>query len=172
MGGQKPAKDVYVKVNVTDVAADQFKFESADLPIGPDNHITFDNPPGYNGFNVHFQLHGAGGYRFPDDLEEALYVKGGSSTYCPQSKSKWGQFEAVNVLDNGRTLKVWNKNDAKAKFAYTLIAKKTGEKDLVMDPGGTNNNGGGDSDFAFRSNVVVGAVAAAALLAVAFIVLK
>ncbi|QIK97043.1 hypothetical protein G7076_11985 [Sphingomonas sp. HDW15A] len=172
MGGPKPAKDARVTVNVTDVAADKFQFQSNDLPVGKDNHITFDNVAGYNGFNVYFQLQGADGYRFPDDLEEALYVKGGSSTYCPQSKSTWGQFEAVDVLDNGRTLKVWNKNDAKAKFAYTLIAKKTGEKDLIMDPGGTNNNGGGTSDFAFSSNVVVGAVAAAALLAVAFIVLR
>lgn len=173
MGGPKPAKDVNVTVNVTDIATDQFKFESTDLPVGENNHITFDNVAGYSGFNIHFRLQGADGYRFPDNLDEALYVKAGSTSNCPQSKSKWGQFEAIDVQDNGRTLKVWNKNDAVAKFAYMLIATKTGEKPLIMDPGGTNNNGGSEiSAFGLSSNTVLGAVSAVALLAVAFIVLR
>jgi len=171
MSGQKPAKDVYVTVKVTDVAAEKFEFESSDLPVGPDNHLTFDDGKDFSGFNIFYTLEGADGYKFPkDDLNEALYVKGGSSTYCPQSKSQWGQFQAVDVLDDGRTLKVWNKNDAKAKFAYMMRAKK-GSDWLELDPGGTNNNAGGDGTIS-AAGAIVGAIAAVALLTVAYIALR
>jgi hypothetical protein len=170
-------KDVQVTVKVTDVAAQTFIFESSCLTVGDDNHISFNDGDDHSGFRIFYHLEGADGYRFPEDPDEALYVNHG--TTCPQSKSKWGQFRGVAVSNQGRTLEVLNKNEKQAKkadrhFAYSLVAKKTGAPPLLLDPGGTNNNGedpiigpGGIS-----SNVIVGGIAAAALLAVAFVVLK
>ena len=176
MPGSKPMAVAYVTVRVTNVAADKFVLESDQLDIDEDNHIVFDDKDGFSGFQLFYHLEGAEGYRFPEEPDEALYVNHG--TTCPQSKSDWGHFRPKEVTNQGRTLEVHNLNKAHKKkedreFSYALVAKKTGEKSLLLDPGGTNNNGGEEiSDFSVSSNVIVGGIAAAALLAVAFVVLK
>ena len=172
MTNPHPPKDVHIKVKVTDVAAETFVFESSDITVGPDNHLTFDNGDNHSGFHISYELVGADGYRFLDELDDALWAKVGSKTYCPQSKSGWGQFEAIELKDAAgpggekRILKVWNKNRTRRDFSYTLRAKKVSDL-LTLDPGGTNNNGGFDDPF-LSSNVIVGAVATAAVIAVVF----
>lgn len=171
MPNQKPPKEVHVKVRVTDVAAETFVFESKDIEIGPKNEITFKNDEEHYGFEIHYELEGADGYRFPEDLDEALYVEAGSKGYCPQSRSQWGKFKPLEVRSgNGgerRVLLVDNKNDSKKEFAYTLRAKN-GSKWLTLDPGGTNENGGSPFvDNAINSTVLIG-IAAVGLLTVAY----
>lgn len=176
MTNHKDPKDVHVTVKVTDLAAEKFQFESDDITVGAKNHLTFDNSKDHRGFIIYFELVGADGYRFPEDLDEALWVKAGSSSYCPQSKSSWGQFQAVEVLDapgpdgKRRILKVFNKNDTEKNFAYTLRARNN-SKWLTLDPGGTNNNGGEDPFMNMTTAIAVG-VAAVALLTVAYIALR
>ena len=176
MGDSREPKNVLVRVRVTDVAAEKFVFESDDIEIGPDNVITFDNGECHKGFLISYELHGADGYRFPEDLQDALYVKAGSKTYCPQSRSQWGQFQPLEVREgNGglrRVLLVHNKNDAKQDFAYTLRAKSAG-KWLTLDPGGSNQNGDeGVTEPNISTAVIIGAVAAVALLAVAYLAFR
>lgn len=176
MTSSHPPKAVHINVRVTDVAAEKFVFESNDITIGPNNHITFDNGDGHSGFDITYELVGADGYRFYEDKEDALWVKVGSKTYCPQSKSNWGQFEATGVEDapgpggRDRRLRVWNKNRTPRDFAYTLRATN-GSRELILDPGGTNNNGGFD-DPEISSNVIVGVIAVAAVATIAFLALR
>ena len=173
MTNPHPPKDVHIKVKVTDVAAETFVFESTDITVGADNYLTFDNGPGHSGFNITYELVGADGYRFFDDPADALWVKVGSKSYCPQSKSNWGQFQPTEVKDAAgpggakRILKVHNKNETKRDFAYTLRATKGWGPPLILDPGGTNNNGGFDQPD-ISNTVILGAVAAVAVVAVVF----
>ena len=177
MPSEKPPKEVHVKVRVTDVAAETFVFESSDIEIEPKNRITFKNDEDHYGFNIHYELEGADGYRFPEDLDDALYVESGNRDYCPQSRSKWGKFKPLEVRSgNGgerRVLLVHNKNDDRKEFAYTLRAKNGSGKWLTLDPGGVNENGG--SPFVgsgISANMVIVGVAAVAVLAVAFLTIR
>ncbi|WP_162888200.1 hypothetical protein [Sphingomonas mesophila] len=165
-----------MKVKVLSVAEERFVFESDDIQVGPNNHLNFANDDKHYGFHIHYELHGADGYRFPDDLSDAIYVEQGSLDYCPQSKSSWGIFKPRDVrAGNGgdrRVLVVENKNDDKKDFTYTLRAKN-GADWLNLDPPGSNHNGG--SPFTVEDSntgIILGAVAAVAVLAVAFLALK
>ena len=177
MPTSKPMKEVHVRVVVDSVVEEKFHFESEDIAVGPNNLLTFKNDDDHYGFRIHYELHGADGYRFPDDKSEALFVEKGSRDYCPQTKSAWGQFKPVDVCSgNGgerRVLVVENKNDDKDDFAYTLQALKTGSKPLILDPPGSNQNGGEpEIEAGVATGVIIGAVAVVALLAVAFIALR
>ncbi len=158
-------RNVTVNVVVDDVETGKYHFETSDLPLGHDNFLTFDNLGGHSGFHIRYTLQGAEGYAFPTDLSEALYVRAGSSTDCPTSKSNWGQFQATGTEDGGRTLRVDNKNNSVSRFAYTLRATN-GTRWLNLDPGGLNQNGGGNPPSASFSSttVIIGAVAILALV--------
>jgi hypothetical protein len=155
-------KEVHVKVFVTpgDPNGD-FHFETTDLPMGPNNHLYFTNC-GNDGFYVHYDLQG-GAYRFPDSTinnwkKEALYSHAQSA--CPTAQGQWGQFETKDVLNGGQTLVVWNKNNSKQDFAYTLrVTNDNGASYLPLDPGGTNNNGSVRADLSLAAAVVGGAIA-------------
>lgn len=160
-------RPVTVDVIVDDVATNAYHFKTNDLPLGPNNVLTFANTQGHSGFLISYRLHGADGYAFPADLQDALWVKAGSQTTCPRSRSGWGQFRPKEIRDNGRTLVVENKNDAVSAFAYTLRATN-GERWLDLDPGGMNQNGGGNPPVQFLSTttVVIGIAIVAIALAV------
>ncbi|HUG45047.1 MAG TPA: hypothetical protein VMK31_00865 [Sphingomicrobium sp.] len=144
-------REVHVDVIVTPGNNPPFKFETADLPMVPDNHLKFNNC-NHPGFCVHYDLKDPpAGYRFPDStmfpseppgqhLKAALYCKVNST--CPTSPSTWGQFEAVEVKNNGNTLVVHNRNQSAAQFGYTLrVTNDNGKTFLDLDPVGTNSNG-------------------------------
>lgn len=139
-------QEVRVSVVVDSISPLQFHFETIDLPMGPKNVLYFRNCKKDQGFHVFYELVGANGFRFPD-LNQALYVSHGSKTACPTTHQNWGQFDALEVLDgNGpgtqrRILKVWNKNNTPAEFAYTLRITD-GTNWLDLDPGGENQNRG------------------------------
>lgn len=141
----KDPKDAQVTVIVDSTNPPAFRFETDDVPMQPNNVLVFADGKGNSGFHVHYRLEGADGYRFPENLDEALYVTQGSKTACPKQPAKWGQFQAIGLSDDRRTLKVWNKNESERDFAYTLRATNGGGW-LELDPGGINQNGGGDSD--------------------------
>ena len=127
-----------------------FHFESTDLPIGPGNVLYFKNF-GYPGFHVHYDLKEHPEYLFPEPslfppnppnqhLRQALFAQGQSG--CPSTMSNWGQFDALDVKNAGRTLVVWNKNQTPQDFGYTLrVTKDRGATYLPLDPCGVNQNG-------------------------------
>lgn len=168
-----PPSPRYATVNVIvdDIATNKYHFETSDLPLGPNNLLTFDNTQGHSGFIISYVLHGAEGYAFPADLQEAIYVKAGSQTDCPKSRSSWGQFQPKEVRDGGRTLVVDNKNNSVSAFAYTLRATN-GDGWLNLDPGGMNQNGGGSPPVQFLSATTLFIAFAVVAIVVAFFALR
>lgn len=139
-----PPKEARVTVRIDSVDPLSFEFETNDLPKGPNkNELVFKNGKGHEGFHIYYTLDGADGYRFPPDLDDACFVAQGSRSECPSQASKWGQFQPLGIEDQGRTLKVWNKNDSVHDFAYTLRTSN-GAGWLELDPGGINQNGQGN----------------------------
>jgi hypothetical protein len=128
-----------------------FHFETTDLPMGPNNFLYFRNW-GFPGFYIHFDLQEPTlGYLFPESklfppnppnqhLRAALFAS--SQPGCPTSPSNWGQFDGEKVINNGKTLVVWNKNQTRRDFGYALqVTKDGGATYLPLDPGGQNKNG-------------------------------
>lgn len=114
----------------------------------PNGDLTFKND-GNDGFRVFFRIkdpHNTG-YRFPDDLREALWVQPmepGDLDACPDDYCFWDQFEAKQVLDDNRTLRVRNRNRKSQKFGFTLrVTKKPAQNGpcIPYDPIGDNQNG-------------------------------
>ena len=154
-----------------------FHFETTELPMGPNNYLYFKNA-GHPGFHVHYDLQGHEEYVFPDEgmtkyyLKEALYSD--DKPGCPTTSGQWGQFKAIEVRNNGRTLVVYNKNDTEKDFGYTLrVTNDDGHNYLDLDPGGGNQNG--PQQLYKISPVVaglIGAVAGSALTFGAQVLLK
>jgi len=155
-------KDVTVKV-ILHPASDPkpFHFETSDLPMGPDNHLYFRNCVKGDHFRVHYVLDNSArpGFLFPTGsgtahLLEALWVH--KSTACPTSACTWNEFEAKSVEQGGLELIVKNKNDDRAQFCYSLRVTD-GSQWLLLDPGGTNGNGGYEP-FTWAATALTGAV--------------
>ena len=125
---------------ILDPAKKKFTFESDDLPIGPNNEITFWND-GQPGFVITFHLKDPRhGYRFPETLKAALSSV--DKAECPLDEGQWGQFKAKAVNNNGVDLVVRNLNETKQKFGYTLfVTDDNGQTYWPLDPVGTNENG-------------------------------
>jgi hypothetical protein len=157
-------QEVHVSVVVDSVAPLAFHFETTDLPMGPNNVLHFRNCRQDQGFHIFYELVGASGYRFPPDLRDALYVSQGPKSNCPTTAQTWGQFDPLLVLDgNGpgmerRILKVWNKNNTRSEFAYTLRITD-GANWLPLDPGGENYNRGMPlQSYLLKAGGVTGAI--------------
>ena len=139
-----------------------FHFATTDLPLGPNNVLTFVNS-GHPGFHVYYDLDDSQnpGYLFPDSpipdhLGEALYSK--PQAGCPNNKGQWGQFKALGVENSGKTLLVHNRNQSIVNFGYTLrVTKDGGASYLPLDPGGVNQNGP-QRNFSLAVVLIVGAV--------------
>jgi hypothetical protein len=125
---------------IIDLQKDTFHFETNDLPLDPKtNKLTFYNQ-GYPGFVITFHLKDPPeGYRFPENLDEALWVT--EQPVCPQEAGKWGQFKAKAVLNNGLDLVVRNLNEKPTDFGYALRVTNDGTKFRNLDPIGGNQNG-------------------------------
>lgn len=183
MPPQKTPSEVHVKV-ILDLPGSSppdrppFHFETKDLPMGPENFLVFRNQH-HPGFLIHFDLDDTlnPGYRFPEkslfpvsppdqNLDAALYCA--AQPPCPMSPSKWGQFIAKEVSNDGMTLKVLNRNDSPRNFWYTLrVTKDAGVSYGNLDPGGGNENGPTTRFTVSSAMLFGGAVATGVLSAVA-----
>jgi hypothetical protein len=95
------------------------------------------------GFVIKFRLHDDlnPGYHFPSDPTQAIWSQVG--TECPKTQV-WEVFEPLSVEDAGMTLVVYNENPKPAigNFKFSLrVTKGNGPPFLLLDPGGTDNNG-------------------------------
>ncbi|HVM22937.1 MAG TPA: hypothetical protein VM308_06515 [Sphingomicrobium sp.] len=145
-GPKEPAKGNPWKVDVLvvlDPASRTFRFETDDLPLGPDNELTFHNR-GYPGFIITFRLkEPRHGYLFPENLDEALFSV--DRPECPTSHGQWRQFKAKAVTENGKNLVVRNQNKDKIRFGFTLrVTNDRGATFWNLDPIAGNENGNWD----------------------------
>ena len=118
--------------------------------IGTGQVLTFDNKEKgafHDGFIVNFNVTDdtGTGYTFPANAHDAMWAKPvdhfGES--CPDEQH-WSQFQAIEVCNDGNTLRVRNLNRKKKKFKFALRFTWPGQhgQELAMyDPGGDNNNG-------------------------------
>jgi len=102
-------------------------------------HVSFENQGG-GGFIVVFNIEddNGTGCRFHNDSAEAMYCHGQPS--CPPGKSSWEHFTPIGVINEGRTLVVFNLNDKKRDFGFTLRFT-TNYGDREFDPIGDDMNG-------------------------------
>lgn len=105
-----------------------------------------------NMYHVKFQNQGAGGFivlfniendqntgcRFHHDPAKAMYCHGHPS--CPTGPSSWEQFVPVGVINDGKTLVVFNRNNPAHDFGFTLRFT-TDYGDREFDPIGEDANG-------------------------------
>ena len=140
------------------------------------------NPPMYktDEHEIHFKLRQGPGMtlEFAHSKQDVLWVEMGDENNmpdCPEEDP--GQpcpiFYAEKSTPN--TLIVVNTNPCRQHFSYTInFVDRTnqGPKKLIpYDPGGTNTNEGEDRIFD-AGGVIVGAIAAMALVAVAYVALR
>lgn len=125
---------------------DGIKFELSS-PIGTSDKLTFKNN-GRPGFRLRFHIvdDKQTGYLFPDDEDAAMWVctVNNDTDPCPTSVSHWPTFEATDVTDGNKTLKVTNHNDEPQLFKFTLLFTKTPDQNgpcIEFDPIGDNRNG-------------------------------
>jgi hypothetical protein len=159
-------KKAVVNVNLDLNHEPPFYFTSTDLPVGPDNRLTFQYGK-KDGFKIDFVLVDPGNtYVFEADKDEALYST--SEAICPCPKGQWDQFMAMAVDNNGNTgptLTVHNKNKNQQDFGY-MLRITDGRNQMNLDPIGTNqNSNSGGSRFlvaaiVFVAGAAVGAAAA------------
>ena len=102
-------------------------------------HVSFENQ-GSGGFIVLFNIEDDNGTGcvFHDDPSEAMYCHDQAS--CPPGKSSWVQFMPVGVINQGKTLVVFNRNNPAHVFGFTLrFMTNQGPKEF--DPIGDDMNG-------------------------------
>lgn len=103
-------------------------------------YVSFEND-GADGFIVLFNIEddNGTGCRFHPDPVEAMYCH--DQALCPPpNNSKWNKFVPIGVINQGRTLIVYNKNDEKHDFGFMLrFTTNSGAK--VFDPIGKDMNG-------------------------------
>src|SRR5687768_8252332 len=83
-------------------------------------HVSFENQ-GADGFIVLFNIEddNGTGCRFHPDPMQAMYCHGAPS--CPPpANSSWDKFTPIGVINQGRTLIVYNKNDEECSFGFML----------------------------------------------------
>lgn len=104
-------------------------------------HVSFENQ-GANGFIVLFNINDDNetGCVFRNVPHEAIWVQEGNQ--CPEDPCNWPQFVPIGVINDGRTLVVYNKNEnPRRTYAFTLRFTSTDCNDLKFDPIGENMNG-------------------------------
>lgn len=137
---------VLTPVKASPTWPDGIKFELvSDLLC--DGRLTFHNN-GKPGFKLNFNIvdDSKTGYLFPDDEAKAMWVKPVQDVKddCPKTESHWEKFKAKKVECENRTLRVFNKNDGKELFKFTLLFTKTPSQNgpcIEFDPIGDNRNG-------------------------------
>lgn len=140
----------------------------------PNGNLTFRNN-GNNGFRVFFNILDPQntGYRFPDDKREAMWVEAmepGAPDACPTDYCYWDQFQAKQVMNNNKTLRVRNMNRKAQKFGFTLRFTKNPANNgpcIPFDPVGDNQNGNWDMvDIGSATAAAIGGAGVGAALSV------
>jgi hypothetical protein len=103
-------------------------------------HVSFEND-GADGFIVLFNIEKDEGTdcRFHAVPAEAMYCHG-APTCPPPANSSWDKFIPLGVINQGRTLIVYNRNDEKRGFGFVLRFTSN-RGDQVFDPIGEDMNG-------------------------------
>ena len=167
-GGMKMPKkpdvvDIDVKVSwiagggACDVTFELVPQNSNKVKVGKKNgkdYAEFKNDKN-PGFLVCFNIveQGGKGCQFLPDPDDAMWVQPSAlpNPPCPNSPAYWSQFRAVDVVSTdeddpdqiNKTLIVYNKNDFKQMFSFTLRFEINGCGHVVeFDPIGSNQNGG------------------------------
>ena len=118
---------------------------------------------------------------FAHSLDDVLWVEMGDKETMPPCPTKEPDPKTdIFYAEKSRPLKMTavNTNPCKQLFSFTInFTDRTnqGPKKLIpFDPGGSNQNGGEPpfTDASINTNLVVGAIAAVALVAVAFMILR
>lgn len=121
--------------------------------------------------------------KFAPSKGDALWVVDGDATKrppCPKSKPAKAPsgktLRAIKVDDY--ELVAHNNNNEACQFSFALGVVAASDVNatqvIPLDPGGSNQNGGEDRlvDSAINANVIIGAIAGVALVAVAFLMLR
>lgn len=104
-------------------------------------HVSFSND-GADGFIVLFNIEddNGTGCRFHANPAQAMYCHGVGS--CPPpANSSWDKFVPIGVINQGKTLIVYNKNDQPSTFGFMLRFSTTNCGDKEFDPIGEDMNG-------------------------------
>lgn len=184
MGKEQPENiRVWVKKDTSKPDGVDFSFTSN---LGSGDKLKFNNPEVGDWFKLSFHIvdDDKTGYRFPSDLNEAMWVHtvDDEKGPCPEPYSKWGQFTAKEVKSANKILVVDNLNEDKQKFKFALRFSKEknfGPPYVMWDPIGDNRNGGsvtnpggGGGGLAATLGPVGIAIAAVGILAVAFVAFR
>lgn len=137
-----PPREAIVNVIEDGSKTKGFRFEAFGVELLADDVLRFENVYKNQGFLVHYVLVGFDGYKFPDELEDALWARAGSKSNCPESQHEWPPFAPVCKSNDSRTLTVRNLNKGEADFGYTLRIYHPTKGWKSLDPGGENRNGG------------------------------
>ncbi len=107
-----------------------------------DGYKTFHNNH-RPGFILYFDIKDPDGTGCVFDPADPLWVDGNSvPPICPTKPSNWPQFFSIDVINDGQTLMVRNKNIEIREFAFTLRFRKPGCPNAIeFDPIGNNQNG-------------------------------
>jgi hypothetical protein len=103
---------------------------------------TFDNDH-KPGFILYFDIDDPDGTGCVFDPNDPLWVDGVSNPpVCPPAQKTWDEFETVDVINEGQTLMVRNKNMTKQKFSFMFRFRRPGCPNVItFDPIGNNENG-------------------------------
>lgn len=104
-------------------------------------HVSFEND-GADGFIVLFNIEDDKntGCKFHADPAQAMYCHG-VGLCPPPANSNWDKFVPIGVINQGRTLIVYNKNDERCEFGFMLRFTTTNCGDQQFDPIGEDMNG-------------------------------
>jgi hypothetical protein len=168
-------KEVHVRVFVHPGSPNgDYHFETTDLPMGPQNHLYFENC-GHPGLYVYYDIQPGTNYVFPDQnltprwKNEVLWATQQPSCPMAEPNAPLTIFQPSDVQNSGTTLVVRNTNPKKEDFWYTLrVTNDRGANYLPLDPGGTNDNGSTSFTFSGIGIAVIGGAIAGSLLTLAF----
>ena len=121
--------------------------------------------------------------KFAPDKRDALWVVEGTDGKrppCPKTrpaKAPSGKtLRAIKIDDYEMVAHNNNNEECEFSFALGVVAASdvNATQVIPLDPGGSNQNGGEDplTDTSISTNVIVGAIAAVAVLAVGFMILR
>lgn len=121
--------------------------------------------------------------KFAPDKRDALWVVEGTDDKrppCPKTrpaKAPSGKtLRAIKIDDYEMVAHNNNNEECEFSFALGVVAASdvNATQVIPLDPGGSNQNGGEDplTDTSISTNVIVGAIAAVAVLAVGFMILR
>lgn len=135
MANKRPwTRTLYVEIAATDDPC------SPDFNL--DGYRTFHNDH-RPGFILYFDIKDPDGTGCVFDPDDPLWVDGDTiPPVCPPVNKSWPQFFSIDVINDGQTLIVRNKNIDIQKFSFMLRFRRPGCRNAIeFDPIGNNQNG-------------------------------